>query len=79
MIVFAGHQDKLLNCCYLIMDKDVPCYKCNNRNIGCHGKCKRYAAYHAERQKVLRQQQNQTAADHEVSNNWCFDKRYRRI
>lgn len=59
--------------------KEVPCYKCNNRHVGCHGSCKRYVKFNADRKKILRKQQAQAAANHEVSSHWCYDSRCRRI
>ena len=29
-----------------------PCKDCTERNLGCHGKCGRYAAYKQEREQI---------------------------
>lgn len=29
----------------------TPCYKCTEREIGCHGNCEKYAAFSDERKK----------------------------
>ena len=31
--------------------KHNPCYKCSEREIGCHDKCKEYAAWQAENER----------------------------
>ena len=30
------------------MSRISPCYKCKDRTLGCHDRCDRYQAYHAE-------------------------------
>lgn len=30
---------------------EVPCYKCPDREPGCHGKCEKYAEWNADHQK----------------------------
>lgn len=37
-----------------------PCYKCEERHIGCHGKCEKYAAFKADLEK---QKQDEAAAN----------------
>lgn len=34
---------------------DVPCFKCNERYVGCHGKCEKYADF-VERNKKRREE-----------------------
>jgi len=32
-------------------EMEIPCYNCNERHIGCHGECDRYASYSAMRKQ----------------------------
>lgn len=40
---------------------NAPCYGCTDRRVGCHAKCDKYQAYHAERVKVY--EENRKAGD----------------
>lgn len=51
----------------------VPCYQCQERQIGCHAKCERYAEYRAKvdalNAKARRERPaNGFTADHEIRN-----------
>jgi len=32
-------------------EMEIPCYNCNERHVGCHGECDRYASYSAMRRE----------------------------
>ena len=34
------------------MKRNPPCYQCEERQLGCHGKCERYGEFHAKRRKL---------------------------
>lgn len=33
-------------------EDEIPCYHCNERYVGCHAKCDRYASFAAKRQQI---------------------------
>lgn len=33
-------------------EDEIPCYHCNERHVGCHGKCERYASFALKRQEI---------------------------
>lgn len=33
-------------------EMEIPCYNCNERHVGCHGKCDRYASFFDSRRKA---------------------------
>lgn len=33
-------------------EEEIPCYHCNERHVGCHGKCERYASFVSKRQEI---------------------------
>lgn len=45
---------------------NAPCKDCDNRNIGCHGHCKKYQDYAVENKKLsdFRKKNNQTDYDY---------------
>ena len=45
---------------------NAPCKDCDNRNIGCHGQCKKYQDYSVENKKLndFRKKNNQTDYDY---------------
>lgn len=36
---------------WYLSKKDTPCYMCEDRVMGCHGKCEKYAAFKEENEK----------------------------
>lgn len=49
------------------MSKQPPCYGCEDRQVGCHGKCERYSAWNAAH----------TAEREEIQKKKDFDSRHR--
>ena len=44
-----------------------PCYNCQDRHLGCFGKCDRYKAFQAYRQQVNAERAKMIRADADVS------------
>ncbi len=42
------------------------CTDCTDRCVGCHGKCEKYAAERAERDRLLQERNKQKRADYEM-------------
>lgn len=36
---------------WYLRKKDTPCYMCEDRVMGCHGKCEKYAKFREENEK----------------------------
>ena len=49
------------------MKPQSPCYKCEDRRVGCHAECERYSAYRAKleawREVVMAEQMKEAIAD----------------
>ena len=43
-----------------------PCYNCPDREMGCHGRCERYAAYRAKMDEVGRRRDLERSAKEAV-------------
>ena len=47
-------------------ESEIPCFKCTERYVGCHGKCDRYASYVSEKEeqkkKIFQMKENNIAA-----------------
>jgi len=37
------------------MQRIVPCYKCEDREVGCHGKCEKYISFRNEMEEIRTQ------------------------
>lgn len=48
------------------IDKDVPCYNCQKRDVGCHSSCEKYKYYVEKRHKKKRM----------AEAHWCKEKAF---
>lgn len=39
----------------------VPCYKCEDRYVGCHGECEKYIAFRSERESIYEKRRKDVA------------------
>lgn len=49
-----------------------PCYNCQNRQIGCHGKCQSYLAYQAKNNAVNAKRREEQEKAHMIND--CYSK-----
>lgn len=62
-----------------IANPDSPCRRCNDRQVGCHGKCERYAEYRKSRDEYAALVRKHNRKREEEVSYWKdFDKRIRR-
>ena len=55
-------------------EREIPCFGCNERHMGCHGKCDRYASYQAkqeEKKKIIFQEKENMLAAKENIRIWA--------
>ena len=44
-----------------------PCYQCKNRKVGCHGNCKTYRDWKAERDEFIAENRKRRDIDHKLT------------
>ena len=60
----------------------VPCYKCEDRRVGCHGECEKYIEFRKEREVIYQKRAEEVAVreyqSQKMIENWKRRKRKER-